>query len=101
MSPGDTRATLAHGYNPHGNPWGGDAREESAMTRHAGRERPIDPHDCATAWFAVLERARLDEDYGLAERATRELERLGVKVRFRRHPKIAMTAVEGGDDGDT
>ena len=67
------------------------------MTRHAGRERPIDPHDCATAWFAVLERARLDEDYGLAERATRELERLGVKVSFRR-PQDSPTRTDRATD---
>lgn len=42
------------------------------------------PTDSTTAWFAVLERARLTDEYALAERATRELDRLGVEVRFHR-----------------
>ena len=51
------------------------------------------PTNSPTAWFAVLERARLVDDYGLANRARRELERLGVIVRFRR----ARDRREGGD----
>lgn len=35
-----------------------------------------------TAWFAVLERARLTGDYELAAQARRELDRLGVAVKF-------------------
>ena len=42
-----------------------------------------------TAWFAVLERARLVEDYELAAKAKRELERLGVKVKWGRPRKEA------------
>lgn len=38
----------------------------------------------ATAWFAVLERARRTDDYDLAARAQRELKRLGVHVKFKR-----------------
>lgn len=38
--------------------------------------------DSPTAWFAALERARLNGDRELAIRAIRELERLGVFVRF-------------------
>lgn len=41
-----------------------------------------DSVDSPTAWFAVLERARLTDDYGLAARAQSELTRLGVAVKF-------------------
>ena len=40
------------------------------------------PEDSPTAWFAVLERARLTRDHGLAERARQQLARLGVAVTF-------------------
>ena len=43
-----------------------------------------DPQDCATAWFAVLERARLDNHFERAAEAVRELRRLGVQVKFDR-----------------
>ena len=43
-----------------------------------------------TAWFAVLERARLTEDFELAAKARAELERLGVKVRFLRRGRKAV-----------
>ena len=46
-----------------------------------------DVYDSPTAWFAVLERARLTDDHALADRAKRELERLGVAVRFARPRK--------------
>lgn len=42
-------------------------------------------HGCPTAWFAMLERARLANDYELEQRAYAELERLGVVVAFRGH----------------
>lgn len=45
------------------------------------------PEDCATAWFAVLERALHDGDVHRAAAATRELERLGVTVKFRRRQR--------------
>ena len=45
-------------------------------------EQLPDTNDSPTAWFAVLERARLTDDYELAALARRELERLGVKVHF-------------------
>jgi hypothetical protein len=35
-----------------------------------------------TAWFAVLERARLTGDYERAAEAVRNLKRLGVQVQF-------------------
>jgi hypothetical protein len=44
----------------------------------------VDPRECATAWFAVLERAKLDCDFERAAEAVRELRRLGVQVRFHR-----------------
>jgi hypothetical protein len=48
--------------------------------------------DSPTAWFAVLERARLTDDYELAAKAQAELERLGVRVKFdRRSPKAVTT----------
>ncbi|MFH0983756.1 MAG: hypothetical protein V2A79_19750 [Planctomycetota bacterium] len=40
--------------------------------------------DSPTAWFAVLERARRDNDFRRAAEAERELRRLGVRVRFSR-----------------
>lgn len=39
------------------------------------------------AWFAVLERARYDNNYDLAARARRELERLGVVVKYHKSNK--------------
>lgn len=44
--------------------------------------RTTNVSDSPTAWFAVLERARLDGDFELAAKAQRELNRLGVTVRF-------------------
>ena len=41
-----------------------------------------DPHDSPTAWFAMLERARLIDNYEMASRAQSELKRLGVVVKF-------------------
>jgi hypothetical protein len=41
---------------------------------------PSRPEDCATAWFAVLERARLDQDRRRVDQALAELRRLGVTV---------------------
>ena len=40
-----------------------------------------------TVWFATLERARTTDNYDLAARASRELDRLGVRVRFFREDK--------------
>lgn len=44
---------------------------------------PIRPEDCATAWFAVLERAFIDRDTERIIEAQRHLNRLGVAVKFR------------------
>ena len=41
------------------------------------------PEDSPAAWFVVLERARRTNDFELAARALRELERLGVKVTYK------------------
>lgn len=43
-----------------------------------------DARDCATAWFAVLERAKQAGDFATAARAVQELERLGVKVKYQK-----------------
>jgi hypothetical protein len=51
------------------------------MTNKEDKGQP-NVEDCATAWFAVLERARLDDDYERATAAVRELRRLGVTVTF-------------------
>ena len=40
--------------------------------------------DSPTAWFAVLEAARLRNDFEAAAEAIRQLRRLGVTVRFDR-----------------
>jgi hypothetical protein len=45
----------------------------------AEREKP---ENCATAWFAALERARMTGNLSLETRAKRELLRLGVVVQF-------------------
>lgn len=47
------------------------------------RADTYDPEDCATVWFARLERAKRDNDFELAAEAIRQLRRLGVEVRFR------------------
>jgi hypothetical protein len=39
-----------------------------------------------TAWFAVLERARIDNDFTRAAEAVQQLRQLGVEVRFVRQP---------------
>lgn len=44
------------------------------------------PEDYPVAWFVVLERARRTNNFELAARARRELERLGVKVTYRAQP---------------
>lgn len=41
-----------------------------------------DYRDSPVAWFVVLERAREDGEFELAAKARRELERLGVEVRY-------------------
>lgn len=46
------------------------------------KQSSYEPIDSPTAWFAMLERARRVEDYELAAKAKRELERLGVKVKW-------------------
>lgn len=42
--------------------------------------------DSPAAWFVMLEVARKTDDAGLAAKAHRELERLGVKVTYRATP---------------
>jgi len=40
--------------------------------------------DSRVAWFVCLERAKADNNFEQAAMAKRELERLGVKVRYRK-----------------
>lgn len=47
--------------------------------------------DSPTVWFAVLERARLTNDFDLAARAQSELKRLGVVVRYSRRMRAYGT----------
>lgn len=54
------------------------------MPQESKPKREADWRDCPTAWFSVLERARLEHDYERAAEAIRELRRLGVSVRFAR-----------------
>ena len=49
--------------------------------------------DSPVAWFAVLERARQDSNFQLAAKATQELGRLGVIVKYRR---LAALRRKGG-----
>lgn len=51
-----------------------------------GKKRSPDPKDHPVYWFAVLDQAIESADQQRAEEARRELERLGVKVTFRRRP---------------
>ncbi len=47
----------------------------------------IEDTDDTTVWLLLLERGRRTGDYELAARAQRELERLGVRVTYRRPPR--------------
>lgn len=53
-------------------------------------QNSTNPNDSPVAWFATLERARLDGNHERAAHALRELRRLGVTVRF------ATAARKGG-----
>ena len=54
------------------------------MPKPNGKRNRGGPEDSPVAWFAVLERARRTNDFELAAQAQRELQRLGVVVRFAR-----------------
>lgn len=43
--------------------------------------------DSPVAWFVVLECARQDRDFRRAAQALQELDRLGVRVKYRRRPR--------------
>ena len=51
--------------------------------------------DSPVAWFVVLERARQDSNFQLAAKATQELGRLGVIVKYRR---LAALRLQGGQN---
>ena len=53
-----------------------------ASVDELARESPV-------AWFAALECAREEHDYHRAAYALRQLDRLGVQVKFRKRPKSA------------
>jgi hypothetical protein len=57
------------------------------VTKNSERQR--DHRDAPTYWFAVLEIARERGDFEWAAEAQRQLERLGVIVRFDRQRKGA------------
>ena len=48
---------------------------DSEKMRQAAGNSPV-------AWFVMLERARRANDYAMAIKATRELNRLGVEVKY-------------------
>jgi hypothetical protein len=67
------------------------------ILKEAPMNQAIERDDPAV-WFLLLERGRKTGDFALAARAKRELERLGVFVRYRR-PKRGNSSHEhtGGD----
>lgn len=64
--------------------------ENHDMVDQARREAVDSP----TAWFAVLEAARLRDDHERAAEAIRQLRRLGVEVKFRR---VGQAVDKGAD----
>ena len=62
----------------------------ATLARHPPKVMAIDtktshrPEDSPTAWFCELERARQRQDLQRAAEAQRQLERLGVRVRYQR-----------------
>lgn len=67
-------------------PGGFYALRESKMMSSKAIKKPRNPNveDCATAWFAMLDRARRVGDFERAAAAIRKLRELGVEVRFRK-----------------
>jgi hypothetical protein len=57
------------------------------MSMHRQKEVNRPPEDSPVAWFLVLERARIERDFVRAAEAQRQLERLGVKVRYQHERK--------------
>lgn len=57
-----------------------------------GSTRESRPEDCATAWFALLERSRIDGDREREAMARRNLNRLGVRVDWRDEPSPCTEA---------
>ena len=52
--------------------------------------------DSPVAWFVVLERARQDSNFQLAAKATQELDRLGVLVKYRRPAALRRQGDKNG-----
>jgi len=50
--------------------------------RNQSQDRSRDYRDYPVAWFVVLEQARRANDFATAANAQRELERLGVRVKY-------------------
>lgn len=50
------------------------------MAQHTASPQPTRAEDCPTAWFAVLERARIEGDARREAEAVRQLKRLGVTI---------------------
>ena len=65
-------------------------------TKQHNEPAEVDPTECATAWFALLERSRMVGDFESAARAQRELKRLGVSVKYRRQERRVTNADDQG-----
>jgi hypothetical protein len=53
--------------------------------------------DSPVAWFCVLEQARLANDFEKAVEAKRQLERLGIVVKYKRSYKKLQAIIEETD----
>jgi hypothetical protein len=54
----------------------------------------VRPEDCATVWFARLERAKTNYDFEAAAEALQQLRRLGITVKF--SPAAALVSPGSG-----
>ena len=54
------------------------------MCKQRFQDASRQPEDSPVAWFAVLERARETNDFERAAEARRQLQRLGVNVKYAR-----------------
>lgn len=58
------------------------AKPSVTEKREMTADSSASPAECATVWFARLERAKAQNDFEAAAEAVRQLRRLGVKVAF-------------------